>query len=169
MIQATRTKCVIVINNIFESLLSYTYHIDEHKSPRILSHNWNTLSRSQKLDHVIELQTFWHLDFYTSWMRARNNNLTDFLLIHFQELKESPFKTLNKIADYIEFDADDDILRRKLLQTYKSASSLIIKEMEEALTLDTEVTLSQFTEDQIKRVRHTASLVTDIDLAPLGL
>ena len=169
MLQATQTKCVIVINNIFESLLSYTYHIDEHKSPRILNNDWNLLSRSQKLDQVIELQTFWYLDFYTTWKRALDNNLIDFLLIHFNELKSSPINTLKKISDYIEFDADDDTLQRKLLQTYKSASALIIKEMEEALTLDTESTLSQFTEDQIKRVRHTASLVTDIDLSPIGL
>lgn len=169
MLQATQTKCVIVINNIFESLLSYTYHIDEHKSPRILSHDWNLLSRSQKLDQVIELQTFWYLDFYTTWKRALDNNLIDFLLVHFNELKASPINTLKKISDYIEFDADEDTLKQKLLQTYKSASALIIKEMEEALTLDTEVTLSQFTEDQIKRVKHTASLVTDIDLTPIGL
>lgn len=167
--QAFEIRPIILINDIFESLASYVFHIDSHESPRTLASSWSDLTFEKKLDHVIELQTFWNLDFYASWIRARNMGLIDFKLLRFSDLAERLEEVIVELSEKYDWGKNPENIRSSLEFTNKHADALISQELEEALKWKSPPAITRFTNTQIARVRQISKLLTEIDLSPVGL
>jgi len=179
-------KPVVLVRNIFDVIVSYADFYESlyqryNESPDTLmktNDGWFKLptghdlyvdepffelSRSQRIDLIIENMLPWYFNFYLSWKKAIATKSIDALWLNYQDMLDDDNAFIQRISTHqgLSFTKDQIVQAIAAVKANERGSRLNVGVSGRGL--------SSLSSEQIQRIRHLASLYSWADFSDIGL
>lgn len=103
LIRATDLKCVLLVRNLTDSIVSLLDHCNKYSLKMSMffmtDDYWKKLDHESRLNAIITLAVPWYFNFYAGWLSNINRLKDNVLMIHYEDLLANPEKSILNIAN----------------------------------------------------------------------
>ena len=119
-IQAYQLNPVVYLENIYDLLIDLRDKFRENNELAIISPNYNHLPPQTQLKTIIDTWGFWYIEFYASWVLAKNNKRCPVLFLSKEELITDSYEQLKNIITHskagLNHNNADDMLQNEVYE-----------------------------------------------------
>jgi len=159
-----RVRVVLQGRNLLDSLVSLRDHLrtKETATPLLFfDEALGDLPAERLTDMVVHFATPWYLNFYVSWLTARQRGEVDFLWVDYESLLADPPATLRRILDYLGQPRTPSQIEAAIRQAAAGPTRLNVGRTGRGQ--------SALSEQNKAHVRYLRSFYPHVDLSAIGL
>ncbi len=163
-IEKFRVRVVLQGRNLLDSLVSLRDHLRtaETATPVVFFDDALADLPAERLtDMVVHFATPWYLNFYTSWLTARQRGKVDFLWVDYESLLADPPATLRRVLAYLGQRRTEAEIEAAIGRAAAGPTRLNVGRTGRGQTA--------LSEEQKAHVRYLRSFYPHVDLSAIGL
>lgn len=159
---------IILVRNIFDAIISRSdraplSHPDATEG--VIPLDVKDWPEERKIDFFIDIMLGWNISFYVSWLKAKNDNMIDCVIVSYEQMMADKVSHFKKLARFLGADPSDEEVVRAIEQVGDPKSGIddhffkgVVGRGKPAMT-----------SEQIKRIEQKFSFYDGIDFSPLGI
>ncbi|MBT4888699.1 MAG: hypothetical protein HON65_04005 [Rhodospirillales bacterium] len=166
LIQAYSTTTVVLVRNIFDSLISMRDMLlkpETGSTTTFFTNELAAMDEETQLDATIDKWAHWQLEFYASWVRVLSANRVSGYVLTYEQLIENKASSIIDIAKCVDVPLTHEQAEQAIIQTEGDA---YLSRINQGISGRGTELMNQ---RQIDKIKSMVRYYPDIDFTPLGL